>query len=350
MKKAIIVTVYNSENCGSFFQAYALMKTLNKFGYLVSFLKRGTKGSSHELPRVLKNVIRNFIRLNFSAAFQILSQWINFDNAQKQFNLCTINDCFYKETDLVVLGSDTIWNFDSKYFSNHANRYLGTIFQNKKIISYAASVGNTPLSVFSSIVRKNGSLSNLSKVLVRDSYTKSIVESVSSQNVDVVCDPTFLLSLSEYSSFIVKYPYEKKCLVLYCFEDLCKDLQDSIISYARVKDLIVVSLIKKFKWVDFNPVTCPVNLITYFSNADFVVTDTFHGTAFSLNFEIPFAVINRDKIKVKDLLFKCKALNRLVVSSTDFYEVVNNNDLSECSNQVKILKEYSLKVLKNHIE
>lgn len=346
MKKAIIVTVYNSENCGSFLQAFALMKTLNSLCYQVRFLKRDIKNTSHDYSKTVKGVLRSIYNLNISRAFRFCRQWYNFESAQRNFIVCVMNDRYYKESDLIVLGSDTIWNFQSAYFKQNVSKYTGADFYNKKVISYAASVGDTSFSVFRSAIEQFGNLSNIKRILVRDSQTQGFVKSVVSFAPQIVCDPTLLLKPCDYKQYEVRYPYKQKCLVLYCFNDIEIELRKKIISYAHENDLKLVSLAGYFEWVDKNPDKCPENFITYYANAHTVVTDTFHGTAFALNYSIPFVAIDRGKIKVKELLASCNSTYRLLSNYSEFDTIVKYRNMEEADNAVTYMRDQSYKILK----
>lgn len=348
MKKAIIVTVYNSENSGSYLQAFALMKTLNSLCYQVRFLKRDTKNTSHDDSKTLKGILRSICRLNILSALRCWRQWHNFESAQRNFITCVKNDEYYNESDLIVLGSDTIWNFESAYFKRNASKYTGANFGNKKVISYAASVGNTSFFEFRSAVEKCGTLSNIKRILVRDSQTQGYVKSVLSIVPQIVCDPTLLLKPYDYKQFEdqARYPFKQKCLVLYCFKDIEIELRGKIISYARENDLKLVSLAGYFEWVDKNPDKCPENLITYYANAHTVITDTFHGTAFALNYSVPFVAIDRGKVKVKELLASCNSLERLLSNYNDFDTIVRNRNMEVSNSAVSSMREQSYAILK----
>lgn len=346
MKKAIIVTVYNSENCGSYLQAYALKKTLEENNYQVSFLQRGTENTSHDFRKTVKKTFRNIRHLRFLSAFQTLKQWYCFEMAQRNFFVCTRNDDFYKEADLIVLGSDTIWNFESSYFSVNASIYTGADFVGKKVISYAASVGNTTLNTFADVIARSGRLGNVHTVLVRDSRTKSYVEKTTTHSANIVCDPTLLLTPKIFSTFERPYLYKQKCLLIYSFDEFEEDMKNAIVTYAREKNLIVVSLIRNFGWVDVIPITTPENMITYYANAQAVVTDTFHGTAFSLIYELPFVVIDKGKVKVHELLEAYSESKRLITTVFEFKKIINTKNVVGINGKLLENRLNSLRLLK----
>ena len=80
----------------------------------------------------------------------------------------------------------------------------------------------------------------------------------------------------------------------------------------------------------------PFTMLAYFKNADYVVTDTFHGTVFSIKYQIPFAVLIREsnREKLSDLLVKFNLENRIVNKSRNIEKVLE----SEIDN--KIIKKY----------
>lgn len=301
MKKAIIITVYNSENCGSFLQAYAMKVTLENLGYEVAFLKREGKGTSHDLKNRLKVVFCQILHLHFGDAYYNAKRWFDFEKVQKTLPVCVKGDAFYNETELVILGSDTIWNFEDSYFSKNIERYLGVDIVGKKIVSYAASLGNTSKDTFGKAIGQNGKLANLNAILVRDQNTKSAVETLTSRNADVVCDPT-LLNSSEIFEPLAYSVKESDYLLLYYFDEPPQDLKNEIISFACKRKLKIISLITRRDWCNVFVPSSPQAMVSYYIKAKYVVTNTFHGCALSLLYGKPFAVHDEGKVKVTELM------------------------------------------------
>lgn len=322
--KAVIVTVYNSHNSGSFLQAYALQTFLRKNGIDVSFLRREDMGS-HDIKRVLKNFITLFANLKFGEAWQTLKIWFIYDKTvNRLLSICDQESTFFKEAEYIILGSDTIWNFTSHYFLRNANTYLGYSFSNKKIISYAASAANTSIEKFKSVIDKHGGLSHLSEILVRDSYTKRLVENSTCHKAKIVTDPTLLLDKNDYHPLVKeidgKYtPY----LFLYYFGNISIELQKQIILFAQIKHLKIISMPFKRKWCDLNLTTSPYDMVSYFYYAKCVITNTFHGCALSLLYEKPFAVHDEGKNKVSEFLNAYGESQRLFTIPNSFPEALD---------------------------
>lgn len=350
MKKAIIVTVYNTENCGSFLQAYAMKTVLERVGYEVAFYYSPVGAITHRLGDHIVQAVKNTAKGKFIVAKNTVGRYFAFEHATKDFKIVTHNSNFYNEAELVVLGSDTIWNFNSPNFTREVALYWGALFPGKKVISYAASAGNTSEELFKKVINGCKPQTNISRFLVRDCATQGLLSSIGINESSLVCDPTLLLRPKDYRDYIGKYPHKQKCFLIYSFADIASDIRKEIISYARKHNLVIVSLIKYFKWADSNPVTSPTNLITYFSNAEVVVTDTFHGTAYSLNYGVPFAVIERDKIKVHELLELCSETKRLFSKPEALCNTLDNRKFTDTQFIIESLRTKSLKLLTEAIE
>ena len=171
--KITIVTVYNSENSGSFLQAYALEQILIAQGHEVRFLYRNTRGTSHRLfgkSRIVE-IVKSILKMDFKSMIIPIQRWALYTKMHRHFKVCKIGSDYYNDTSLFILGSDTIWNFEDDYFVKQAKIYTGAFAQKGNVISYAASAANTNEDLFGQVLNKNGGLNNLSSIMVRDQHT-----------------------------------------------------------------------------------------------------------------------------------------------------------------------------------
>lgn len=309
-KKAVIVTVYNSENCGSYLQAYALKQILNQKGFEVAFYKRSTQETSHQFTAHIIPFLKAILKLKYQDALFIIGQWFKFEAAIRKFPKCTLKSHFTNEADILILGSDTLWNFDSSYFRKKFNIYSGRIFKGKNIITYAISTANTSLKTFK-LTLADYKLSNISSFLVRDFHTKELVEQCTDKKATIVCDPTLLLSFNDYKPLIRNQKIPKAYILLYYFQSFNQEQQNYIIQYAKKHQLNIISLLTYREWCNKSIIASPQNMLFYFSHASYIITDTFHGTAFSLIFEKKFGVFDEGKNKVKELLITYHKTNHL---------------------------------------
>lgn len=319
--KILVVTVYNSENCGSFLQAYAMQKVLKEWGYDVLFYYRKAKGTSHELKPHIINAFKSIARGNVTSSICTLKRWFTFQKLIKNFKICRITDEVYSEVDTVVLGSDTIWNFKSDYFRSNACVFLGNIFEGKKIFSYAASVANTSEDLFSSVSVDSGGL-DFHKYLIRDRHTQDCLKRVGIVESEIVCDPSLLLDIRGYSELMFKPQLSTPYIVLYYFGVIPEELKLCILTFAKSKNLKIVSLLKQRNWCDLSTAVDPREMISYYSYASYVVTNTFHGCAFAINFNIPFAAYDEGKNKVTELLNTYECSEHLFKNATDLERIL----------------------------
>ena len=347
--KILIVTVYNSHNSGSFLQAYALYHVLLDMGHEVAFLKRNIKGSSHDKINVLNNIFRSLLKLRISQACYIFKEWCVYEKLQKRLPIKDMDSVFYNQCECIVIGSDTLWNFDSSYFRNNAANYLGSIFRGKRVITYAVSAGNTQMANFQKIISKYAGLSKIERVLVRDEHTKQLVELSTEYNATIVSDPTLIVAKSVFEIFcktpVVSNPY----ILLYFSGRLPKDLIEEIKCIAKEYNLEIVSMPSKRSWCQKSLYSSPQNMVTYYSHAKYVITDTFHGTAFSMIYEKPFAVFDEGKNKVKELLLQYGEESRLFSCPKDVRMVLSQKSNVVKSGVMSSIRERSLKIIKQAI-
>ena len=115
-----IVTVYNSYNCGSFLQAYALYRTLLDEGNDVAFLHRKIYKTNKLYYRVFMAAKKAY-RKNIKRAWFTVAEYFLFNKNQK----CLPKIETLDGRDLVIYGSDTIWNMEEPYLKENWKRYWG---------------------------------------------------------------------------------------------------------------------------------------------------------------------------------------------------------------------------------
>ncbi len=319
--KICIVTVYNSINSGSYWQAKALEIKLKKMGHKVVFLKRNEKNSSASFKYTLEQVIKKFLKHGIKSAKNQMKIFNEFKNSQKNFIEINKNDNDFFNIDYFVLGSDTIWNLESRYFKENYKTYFGGNLGNNNVITYAASVGNSKIEMFMEYDDIPRMLMDLKKVSVRDEESFNIVKKIADIDAEIVCDPTMLISKEEYIEIEQKPKEEKKYIFLYLFSKLSIKHQEELINFAKKNNLKIISGTTNLEYADECIINSPNNFLNYMLYADYVITDTFHGTIFSINLEKDFLVINRDKKKVNDAMRRFGLIDKIIDEENNIEDV-----------------------------
>lgn len=344
--KVCIVTVYNSINSGSYWQARALGIVLEKLGINVVYLDReNSTTSSSSFVFQLKLIVKKFIKYGLTESKRYYRMFKEFRTHKKDFKVIPNNKKYFKDIDMFILGSDTIWNLDSDFFSERYMTYFGGEFENKNVISYAASVGNTSIETFNKYNDIPIMLNKLKFISVRDQETYNIVKRLCLNDIELVCDPTLLLTKDDYRN-IETAPRENKYIFLYLFNTLSDEQIEDIKEFAKKNNLQIISGVNNYKYCDKCIVNAPNTFLNYMIYADYIVTDTFHGTIFSINLEKNFVVINREKKKVNDFLYRFDLNDRLITFESISDKFTKKIDYNNTSRKIDNFRKKSLNFLK----
>ena len=295
-----IITVYNSENCGSHYQALALKTILERQGHIVSFLRRDGKSISHRKGRTLKVAAAALKRGQIRWAFDCLSIYQSFEKRLCTYPIIEMKEIINK-VDAIVIGSDTLWDLESPHFRKMKRIYTGLAFPEKQSITYAVSIANTPKNVILEDPVMREGIIKLFDVSVRDEATRSIVQDIRGVDPLIVVDPTLLLDADEYAQYEGKIP-DRNHILIYSFGKLSEEEKQQIIQLKEEQGSKIVSFGKYLPWADRNVPINPASFLSYFRYASCVVTNTFHGTVFSIIYRKPFYSFAFHSQKVKDLL------------------------------------------------
>ena len=319
MKIGIITLPFNT-NYGGILQAYALQTALKKMGHEAITINRKTEGMPLKLKfmsvirRVLLTVAgkKNVVIRSWPNKIEdkIISQHTNRFIAEniKTTPLFKSENDFYKlkseKFEAFVVGSDQVWR--PKYSPIIANHFLSFASdeQNLKRISYAASFGVDEWEYNDEQTKTCSKLAHqFNAISVREDSGILLCNKNLGVNAIRVIDPTLLISREEYISLVEKDKIKKAngTLLNYVL-DKAPDKKEIIQKIEKELQLKTFSTMpetsfresgkKKLQQCIFPPVT---NWIRGFMDAEFVVTDSFHGTVFSIIFNKPFLAIGNEK-------------------------------------------------------
>lgn len=229
----------------------------------------------------------------------------------------------------VIIGSDEVFNCTQEDAAWGSSMMLfGDGITSPKIISYAASFGYTT----EERIRQSGlyekvaaNLQNFCAVSVRDSNSEQIVSKMLKKTPKKHLDPVFIY---DFQKELKKIKKKRKLLVVYQYQNRISEQStiDEIKRIAKKEKCKIVSAFEYCSWADENLVLTPFEAMEYIKEADYVVTDTFHGCVMSIKFNKKFAAFCRETNhnKMMDLLRTFQLEQQLVTEENSVLDILNH--------------------------
>lgn len=343
-----IISMQRIFNYGSFLQAYALKRIIQARGHDVQFVDINAK-EGHIVTQQSK-VQRLFERLKKCDEYllrRMLDSRKNklLNDLLKREQSCYLGLCENHMTeagcDAVIIGSDEIFNCSSVSQWGIDGQRFGNIPAVGTVISYAASCGHTDLSYMADEDRQEvvSGLQRLKYISVRDKNTYDFVKSVSGREAEINLDPVLIYDFQEEickgeADLVPDFPY----MIVYAYHNRIESAEEikAIKGYAQERGLRTIAIGGSLPWCDEFKVLKPFQVLAYFKHASCVVTDTFHGTVFSIKLNKPFAVIVRESNanKLDDLIDRLDAGAHKVKDMKKLKSILDLTDDNERSNAI----------------
>lgn len=341
MKKIAIQTHPLKTNYGGILQAFALQYWLDSMGYDTIHLNRVFKADNNIL-KIKQIAYRLFYFKEKAVKDKVNSIFKSFIN--KHINLSVplyshkewYNYIKNNSIDMLITGSDQVWRkeytgaFFNEYFLNTKATNL-----NIKKVSYAASFGVDNIDQ-NYIDRIADLLHDFDAISVREDSGVKILKDNFNIDATHLIDPTMLLTADQYINIFNLKKEAKKPFVLAYVLDKNSEKQSII---AEVEEQLKIRTqfvygaeVTKQTWRDKDIVNKPSieQWLQSFYNAEFVVTDSFHGTVFAILFNKPFIAIankNRGLTRFTSLLDLFNLSDRLVSELDDVELKRINHDI-----------------------
>lgn len=316
-KKVGIITFHNSVNYGALLQTYALSKVLVNDGYNVEVIdyvnksiERDLSSGRYQFQKSLKGCIKYLIkRVHGYRKDKSFSNFINSElylSKERRINRDSIS-ALSDRYDVVITGSDQVWNLNLT--DNDTTYYLDFVDDGVKRIAYAVSCGDSAndLSKALSYMEKIDSLS------VRERSLSTLLQEKYGISSVACTDPTLLAGKDLFKTVIRKRLIKEK--YIFCFlMDNKPEMLEVARRIAKEKGLVVVDNKNSFQ---FFLHSSPYDYLSWIYHAEFVLTDSFHGTALSIVFNKSFASDMYDakgqiKKRIEDLLISFGLSERFV--------------------------------------
>lgn len=326
-----IITFYCSDNYGAMLQAYGLksyVKSINDDTVIVPYAPPFLTGRHWFIPYYpFKSKRIRFIwtitgiKHNIQMGLNFFRQKKNMKKFRKVYLLDTtpiiktIRGLKKLDYNIYIVGSDQIWNPDITFGLRKA--YFGAFdnIHKKKVIAYAASLGGKELpQVYNNEMKHL--LKSVDVISMREEAAIPYINNLTNKSVLAVSDPVFLIDAKQWERIEVK-PQKKNYILVYDTENNV-ELNQYVKKLSMEKNLEVVQmkLHKAHDDVEFTIEVCagPAEFLGYVHYADYVVTNSFHATAFSIIFHKSFVVFchSSRNARLENVLTQCGLKNRII--------------------------------------
>jgi hypothetical protein len=302
MKKKIgIVTWFDrGYNYGSTLQAYATQTVLQNMGYESELINYKPEGQmlKKRLKEIGKKVYLYMFNNNVYRTWVKMDKWsdnnLNISKSYNTFDQLKVETIKY---DAVICGSDQIWNNSDGIIDPFY--YLQFVDKDKRI-AYAPSIARDYID--ENLVEKfREYVKGIRCLSIREKQGAELIKKITGREANVVLDPTLLLNKDEWQMQLSDNSKLENKRFIFCYLLTKNDKYYDEIAELSNKfniEVITPTLLSKFdetsENVDFFEF---LNLIRY---ADYIITDSFHGVAFSLNLGKQFAVYKRFEDSYKE--------------------------------------------------
>ena len=354
--KVGVLTINDNNNYGNRLQNYAVCKIVSKLGHTCETINNFSGDSSRNYKQNIKYLIKKLSPIKkHNYSYKRYKNFISFnDNIKfskyiiKNYNVPkNLNELY----DYFITGSDQVWNPN---FTRLSKVDLLSFASPTKRISFSASFGISKLpSKYIEIVKKE--LTKFKAISTREESGRKIIEKATKRkDIEVLIDPTLLLSNDEWDEIAKKPSMLKtnKFILVYFLGALSQDKMDEINDIAEKNEYKVINILD----INSEYYACgPSEFLYLEKNASLICTDSFHSCVFSMLYNTPFIVYEREdsnefnmNTRIENFLAKFHLEDRK-------YNSTNIEKLLKCNygiahNVLEKEKEKSLCFLKNNLK
>ena len=366
MKQVKVITRHTPSNYGSLLQSIATQRVIESLGYdcqiidyripweqgikrVQTLLNQKESWNSSFLKRLLYKVV--------STPNELIAE-LAFTKMQKKYlkltNICTTVDELKKlRADVFVTGSDQVWGplMNGKYDKSY---FLSFVDGDAKKISYAASFGK--ISFDTDVENEYYSMLNkYQHITVREKSAKKLLEKIGVACEGQVLDPTLLLNQDQWSSYI-KNDYKQEYVLVYQIHNN-KQLDLYAKKFAEKMGLPLIRVAPYLHQISRSGCLKLLpdigEFLSYIKNCKYMVTDSFHGTAFAINFNKQFVEIlptNGTGTRNQSVLELTGLVDRVVTDLNDFSITNKNIDYVSVNRIIAQEREKSKFILKKMLD
>lgn len=366
-----VITRHGPSNYGSLLQSIATIKAIEKLGHtaeIIDYQRKDERGLSMVLTQLRQkgkygNPLKKLAYILVRYPIEKYAQ-VKFDKMRKRWLKMTKRISCYDalhelDADVFMTGSDQVWGatmngqYDIAYF-------LDFVKDGRKKVSYAASFGKIKFDAYTEKAYKE-MLSKYEKIAVReDSAVKMMQDWGLSNCIGQVLDPTLLLSKEEWESTLISQELDKKYsakkyILLYLIHNYPEHSAYALrFAKAHNMELIRVNPFLHQARNGGKFICCPdvSEFLALIKNATYMLTDSFHGTCFAINFNVQFVELlplNATSARNQSILELTKLKDRIVVNYDDYSFVSNQIDYDAVDERLRFERDKSIALLEKII-
>lgn len=316
MKKIGLMTLHHDKSSyGACLQGFALWHYLSQNNDCEMVNMPVTKNKEHEETLIIHIKVfvakcliflKNFLNPKYLKALRDskarIQNFETFNSLIKMSKKCWTKEEIYQNPpsyDVWVSGSDQLWN--PRIYFDIEPYLLGFTREEDKRISYASSLGVLEIEANYEQLFKYA-IPRFHSIAMREASAIPVIQRFTNIKIENVLDPTFLLSKDEWRNFAKPIDVQKKYLICYFLSytseviSFCKEQAESL---GLIPFFISTKAEDTLQFPDSNFIqnAGPSEFIYLLDNSDFVLTDSFHGTVFSIIFEKQFITYIGKNIK-----------------------------------------------------
>ncbi len=313
--RVAVVNRTNFKNYGSVLQCYALCEAIARLGYASEILwESGTVSKHYDIrwrklfrtgltllthPGLLKSTLAGYRTVR---AKEIPEETIDFFDefvkthirqrllSAKELKKAAHSDEYAR----FVCGSDQVWCSTTTYVD--PLMYLRFAPSDKRV-AYAPSIGRDYIPSYNKRVMRKY-INGIPSVSIRETKGRELIHELTGRTVPVVADPTLLFTATDWQALEADLETPERYLLCYFLTEPSEAVQTHIRHTAKREGAVIVNIgcplgaLESTTFVHA-PTAGPREFLRYIAHADLVITDSYHGMLFSINYERNFYSVER---------------------------------------------------------
>ena len=369
MKTVGIITIHKINNYGSVFQAYALQRACEDLGYQTEIIDYNFPNEFHSCNKYVEASSSQpnepkWIKLLY--ALDLMKQHKGISNFVSRYEHLSCNQynspSELKEVpphyDIYITGSDQLWN--PRHCNGDPAFMLHFAPEESLKISYAASIGtdSIPEELYPQYKRL---LNRYTSIAVRENSGVDVIKKVVDKDATVVLDPTLLLNYNKWNQIAApKRQFKKKYILCYFLNYTFNAFPyvDQLADYMQKQTGYEVVRVARpphrlgMPHTHYRVGASPEEFLALVRDAEIVLTTSFHGTAFAVNYGKPVFTVVQDRNASDSRqvsLMNNLGLDKQILSVTDAMPDKSrfSYDVKLEQERLEILRKQSLDYLKS---